>query len=71
MALAKAGKIPPSESQKQSALGVLSNIQGIAETDWNDAVGKFDYSRMIGFQDAENARVLIDNIRDAAALNNL
>lgn len=49
----------------------MSNIQGIAELDWTDAVGKFDYSRGLGLQDAENARTLIDNLGNASALNNL
>lgn len=64
-------KIPPTEWQKQSAFGILSNIQGIAQTDWNDAVWKYDYSRALGLQWAEDARTLIDNLRDAAAINNL
>jgi len=71
MALAKAGKIPPTESQKQASLGIMSSIQGIAETDWNDATGKLDVSRLLGLQWASDTWVLIENLRDASALNNL
>lgn len=70
-AAAAAGKIPPTEWQKQAAIGILSNIQGIASTDWTDAVGKYDYSRGMGLQDASDTSVLIENLRDAAAFNNL
>lgn len=39
MALAKSGKIPPSESQKQSSAQIMSQIQDLADMDWNDATG--------------------------------
>lgn len=68
---ASAGRIPPTEAQKQSALGIISNIQGIAETDWTDAVGKWDVSRLTWSPDATDAGVLIENIRDVASFNNL
>jgi hypothetical protein len=39
MALAKSGKIPPSEAQKQSSTQIMSQIQDLADMDWNDATG--------------------------------
>lgn len=68
---ASAWRIPPTEWQIQAALKTLSDIQGIAETDWTDATGKFDYSRLLWLQDATNAWVLIENLRDVASFNNL
>lgn len=66
-----AGKIPPTQAQIQASLKTISDIQGIAETDWTDATGKFDFSRAIWLQDATNAWVLIENLRDVASFNNL
>jgi hypothetical protein len=39
MAEAKAGRIPATESQKQSATQIISSIQDLASMDWNDATG--------------------------------
>ncbi len=39
MAAAKAGQIPPSEAQKQSSVQIMSQIQDLAQMDWNDATG--------------------------------
>lgn len=39
MALSKAGKIPPTQKQVQDSLNIMSQIQNIAQMDWNDATG--------------------------------
>lgn len=68
---ASAWRIPPTEWQIQASLKTISDIQGIAKTDWSDATGKFDYSRLLWLQGATNAWVLIENLRDVASFNNL
>lgn len=68
----RAGNMPLTEKQKTSSLEVMSSIKDlITNYDWNDAVGKFDYSRVLGLQDAEDAKVAIDNLVAKLTLPNL
>jgi len=39
MALAKAGKIPTTQAQKNSSLDMMNIIQDISTTDWKNATG--------------------------------
>ncbi len=66
-----AGKIPPTQAQIQAALWTISDIQWLAQTDWTDATGKFDYTRLIWTPDATDAGVLIENLKNKSAFNNL
>lgn len=44
----KAGNVPLTEKQKSSSIDILTSITDlISNYDWNDAVGKFDPSRII------------------------
>lgn len=73
MALAKAGKIPPTETQKQSATQIISGIQDIASMDWNDATG-INLSMMSeapAGSDWATAQAKIENLVASITLPNL
>ena len=52
----------------------MSAIKDLTDSDkyeWNDAVGKFDPTRIIGTQDAEDATIAINNITAKLTTPNL
>ena len=52
----------------------MSAIKDLTDSDkyeWNDAVGKFDPTRIIGTQDAEDATIAINNLIAKLTLPNL
>lgn len=68
----KSGNVPLTERQKTSSVDVMSAIKDLTTNyEWNDAVGKFDPTRIIGSQDAEDANVVINNIVAKLTLPNL
>ena len=68
----KAGNMPLTEKQKNSSVEVTNSIKDlIINYDWNDAVGKFDYSRVLWLQWAEDAKLAIDNLVAKLTLPNL
>lgn len=68
----KAWNIPLTEKQKNSSFEVVNWIKDlISNYDWNDAVGKFDYSRVLWLQGAEDAKIVIDNLVAKLTLPNL
>lgn len=68
----RAGNMPLTDKQKTSSIDVMSSIKDlITNYDWNDAVGKFDYSRILGLQGAEDAKIAIDNLVAKLTLPNL
>lgn len=71
MAQAKAWKIPPTESQKQSASQIISNIQDIASMDWNDATWFHWGTPSIAGTDRATAEAKINNLVSAMTLPNL
>lgn len=70
-AAAAAGKIPPTEGQKQSATQILSNIQDIASMDWNDATWFHWGTPSIVGTDRATAEAKINNLVSAMTLPNL
>ena len=70
----KSGNVPLTEKQKNTSLDIMSAIKDLTDNDryeWNDAVGKFDPTRIIGTQDAEDATVAINNLVAKLTLPNL
>lgn len=66
--------MPLTEKQKSSSLDIMSSIKDLLDEskyDWNDAVGKYDYSRFLGLQDSEDAKIAIDNLVAKLTLPNL
>ena len=52
-------------------MSAISDLVSGDRYDWNDAVGKFDPSRVIGTQDAIDAEVAINNLIAKLTLPNL
>lgn len=72
MAQAKAGNIPPTESQKQSSAQIMSQIQDLVSTDWNDATGfQINPFFSIGGTDRATAEGKIASLIAAITLPNL
>lgn len=68
----KAGNVPLTERQKTASTDILWSITDLVTNyDWNDAVGKFDYSRVLWTQDAVDADVAINNLVAKLTLPNL
>ncbi len=70
----KSGNVPLTEKQKNSSTDILSAITDLVDGsryEWNDAVGKFDPTRVIGTQDAVDAEVAINNLIAKLTLPNL
>lgn len=68
----KAGNVPLTEKQKTTSTDIISSITDLVTNyDWNDAVGKFDYTRLIWTQDAEDTNVAINNLVAKLTLPNL
>lgn len=68
----KAWNMPLTEKQKNSSVDIVTSIQDLIKNyDWNDAVGKFDYSRVMWLQGAEDAKVVLDNLIAKMTLPNL
>lgn len=72
MALAKAWKIPPTESQKQSSAQIMSQIQDLVSIDWNDATGfQINPFFSIGWTDRATAEGKIASLIATITLPNL
>lgn len=68
----KAWNMPLTDKQKNSSIEVLNSIQDlITNYDWNDAIGKFDISRWLWLQWAEDAKIVLDNLIAKMTLPNL
>ena len=67
----KAWNMPLTEKQKTNSIDLMNDIVNLVTNyDWNDAVGKFDYTRAL-WQDAEDAKIIIDNLVAKLTLPNL
>ena len=69
MAQAKAGKIPPTESQKASSRQIMEQIKDLAEVEWNDATGA--WRPTLSGSDRETALTKINSLIAAVTLPNL
>ena len=69
MALSKAGKIPPTQKQVQDSLNIMSQIQNIAQMDWNDATGM--WRPQFEWGDRDTIRWKIDSLVANITLPNL
>ena len=71
MARFQSWDVPKTFKQKQRWQSIVDKITSISELDWNNAVGKFDPTRIIGTQWAVDADTEITNLVNLLTLDNV
>lgn len=68
----KAWNMPLTEKQKNSSIEIMDTIKNLVTNyEWQEAVWKFDPSRLLWLQDAEDANVIIKNLVAKMTIPNL